>query len=337
MVRSILLRILGAVPVLLLVAVGIFAMLRLAPGDAAAMLAADDASEEDMERLRQQWGLDQPIFVQFGYFLVNAVRLDFGVSFRYGEPVLDIILQRLPATIELALTALVLAIVIAVPLGLITALRKDSTVDAVGSLVAVAGVSAPAFWVGILLVLFFSAHLSVLPSSGRMPYGINVPQTTGLLVIDSLVHGRFDALRLALLHLVLPAFTIAVGMVGIITRITRSAIIDVGQEEFVFTAVSKGLSRGQIVRDHLLPNAAIPITTIIGLELGVLISGSIIVEVVFSWPGLGQMLYQAVSVRDIPLVTGVVITYTTIFIFLNILVDILYVIIDPRLRSGRAI
>lgn len=337
MVRSILLRILGAVPVLLLVAVGIFAMLRLAPGDAAAMLAADDASEEDMERLRQQWGLDRPILVQFGYFLVNAVRLDFGVSFRYGEPVLDIILQRLPATIELALTALVLAIVIAVPLGLITALRKDSTVDAVGSLVAVAGVSAPAFWVGILLVLFFSAHLSVLPSSGRMPYGINVPQTTGLLVIDSLVHGRFDALRLALLHLVLPAFTIAVGMVGIITRITRSAIIDVGQEEFVFTAVSKGLSRGQIVRDHLLPNAAIPITTIIGLELGVLISGSIIVEVVFSWPGLGQMLYQAVSVRDIPLVTGVVITYTTIFIFLNILVDILYVIIDPRLRSGRAI
>ncbi len=301
------------------------------------MLAPDDASAEDMERLRQQWGLDQPIPVQFGYFLLNAIRLDFGVSFRYGEPVLDIILQRLPATIELALTALIFALLIAIPLGIITALRKGRLIDTLGSLLAVAGVSAPAFWIGILLVLFFSANLSLLPSSGRMPFGIDIPHTTGLLVVDSLIHGRFEALRLAVMHLILPAFTIAIGMVGIITRITRSAIIDVGQEEFVYTAVSKGLSRGQIVRDHLLPNAAIPITTIIGLELGVLISGSIIVEVVFSWPGLGQMLYQAVSVRDIPLVTGVVITYTTIFIFLNILVDILYVIIDPRLRSGRAI
>lgn len=337
MVRTILLRILGAVPVLLLVAVGIFAMLRLAPGDAASMLAPDDASEADMERLRQQWGLDQPILIQFGYFMMNAVRLDFGISFRYGEPVLDIILQRLPATIELALTALIFAIVIAIPLGIITALRKGSLIDTLGSLVAVAGVSAPAFWIGILLVLLFSANLSLLPSSGRIPFGIDIPHTTGLLIVDSLIHGRFEALRLAFLHLILPAFTIAIGMVGIITRITRSAIIDVGQEEFVFTAVSKGLSRGQIVRDHLLPNAAIPITTIVGLELGVLISGSIIVEVVFSWPGLGQMLYQAVSVRDIPLVTGVVLTYTTIFIFLNILVDILYVIIDPRLRTGRAI
>lgn len=335
MVRTVIARLLGAVPVVLLVALGIFALVRLAPGDAASTLAAEDATEADLTRMRAQWGLDQPLLVQFLYFLGNLARLDLGQSYRYHAPVVELIGQRLPATVELALTALLIASAVAVPLGVATALRKGTWLDGLGSLVAVLGVSAPSFWVGILLVLFVSGHLNWLPSSGRIPLDLAMREITGLLLVDSLLQGRLDVFRQAAAHILLPATTLAFGMIGIIARIARSAVIDVGQEEFVVTAVAKGLRRGEVVRRHLLPNATVPIVTIIGLELGTLISGSIIVEVVFSWPGLGSLLYSAVTARDIPLTTGIVVSYTFLFIFLNVLVDMAYVLIDPRLRVTR--
>jgi ABC-type dipeptide/oligopeptide/nickel transport system permease component len=334
MIRSVLYRLLGAIPVLLLIMFGIFLLLRLAPGDAAIMMASENATPAEIAALRSKWGLDLPVVIQFFYFLLNALRLDFGVSFRYAEPVVNLIATRLPATIELAGIALLIAVVAAVPLGVVTAIKKGKLADTLGSLFAVAGVSAPHFWVGILLVLFFSEYINLLPSGGRLPYGAAVKTQTGFLLLDCLIQGQFTTLKLALLHLVLPALTLALGMFGIIARISRSAVIDVGQEEFVFTAVAKGLNRGEIVRRHLMPNAAIPIVTIIGLELGSLISGSIIVEVVFSWPGLGSLLFQAVSVRDVPLTVGIVMVYTTLFVLLNIAVDLFYMVIDPRLRAG---
>lgn len=337
LLRSIFVRIVGAIPVLLLVALGIFVLLRLAPGDAATVMASNDASEADIARLREQWGLDKSMPSQFGLFLYNVLRFDFGVSYRYGEPVTSLIGARLPATIELASLALLMAIIIAVPLGIIMALNKARFLDTLGSFIAIAGVSAPHFWIGILLVLLLSAHLDLLPSGGRLPFGAAIQDRTGFVLLDSLMQGQFTTFKLAILHLIQPALTLALGMIGIIARVTRSSIIDVGQEEFLFTAAAKGLTRSQITRDHMLPNAAIPIATIIGLELGVLISGSIVVEVVFSWPGLGSLLYQAVTVRDIPLTMGVVITYTTLFIAMNILVDIAYILIDPRLRTGKAL
>jgi ABC-type dipeptide/oligopeptide/nickel transport system permease component len=336
MTRAIFYRVAGALPVLLLVGCGIFALLRLAPGDAAALLVPEDAGEEDVARLRKLWGLDDSLAVQFGRFFLNVARLDLGVSLRYQEPVIDLIAARLPATFELAFVTLFLAVAVGVPLGLVAALHKGKLVDGLVSLIAVAGVSAPSFWVGILLVLFLSANLNLLPSSGRLPFDMPITETTGFYLIDSLIHGQFETFRAALMHLILPAVTLAAGMVGIIARITRSAIVDVGQEEFIFTAVAKGLSRRQIVHHHLLPNAAIPISTIIGLELGVLISGTIIVEVIFSWPGVGTLLYQAVTVRDTPLTAGVVIVYTGLFIFLNVLIDIFYFVVDPRLRAAAA-
>jgi ABC-type dipeptide/oligopeptide/nickel transport system permease component len=334
MLKAILIRLAGAVPVLLLVACGIFALLHLAPGDAASLLASSDASQEDIDRLRALWGLDQPLYVQFGTFLYNVGHFDFGTSLRYQQPVAAIIAERLPATLELAAVTLMIAICIGVPLGIAAALHKGKLIDGVVSLVAVAGVSAPSFWMGILLVLLFSAHLHLLPSSGRLPYGTPIAHYTGFYLIDSLVAGQFATFRLALTHLLLPAITLAAGMVGIIARVSRSALIDVGQEDFISTAVAKGLSRGQIVRRHLLPNAAIPITTIIGLELGVLMSGTIIVEVIYSWPGVGSLLYQAVTVRDTPLTTGIVVVYTTLFIVLNVLIDLSYFVIDPRVGSA---
>ncbi len=335
MLRVILVRLLGAIPVLLLVTMAIFGLLRFAPGDAADLLLPEDATDEQVAEARARWGLDQPVWVQYGQFLVNIARLDLGRSYRYHEDVFDLIGQRLPATLELSLLAILIAIVVAVPLGILAALRKGKLTDSLVSIFAISGVSAPSFWIGILLVLYVSGELNLLPSSGRLPYGVSVPVITGFVTFDALIAGRLDVFWTAIRHLLLPAITLALAMFGIIARITRSSIIDAGQEEYVYTAVAKGLDTQSIVRRHLLPNAAIPITTIIGLELGVLISGSIVVEVVFSWPGLGTLLFQAVSVRDTPLTTGIVVVYTLLFIVLNLLIDILYILIDPRLRSNR--
>lgn len=335
MLRVILVRLLGAIPVLLLVTLTIFGLMRLAPGDAADLLLPEDASEEEVADARARWGLDQPVWLQYANFLVNIARMDLGHSYRYQEEVFELMAQRLPATLELSFFALILAVSVAVPLGILAALRKGKLSDSLVSVVAISGVSAPSFWIGILLVLFISGQLNLLPSSGRMPFNVSVPSVTGFVTLDSLLSGRIDAFFTAIQHLLLPAITLALAMIGIIARITRSSIIDSGQEEYVFTAVAKGLPTGSIVRRHLLPNAAIPITTIIGLELGVLISGSIVVEVVFSWPGLGTLLFQAVSVRDIPLTTGIVVVYTMLFILLNLIIDVVYILIDPRLRANR--
>jgi peptide/nickel transport system permease protein len=245
----------------------------------------DEATQEEVARIRERWGLDRPVLEQYRRFLVNVVKLDFGRSYRYGQDVSQLILERLPATIELSLMALAIAALIAIPLGVLAALRKGTFIDGMVSVVAITGVSTPTFWLGILLVLFLSAELNLLPSAGRLPYGIEVPHVTGLYLVDGVLAGRFDLIGLIASYVALPALTLSFNMVGIIARITRSAIIDVAQEEFITTAVAKGLSRNAIIRRHLLPNAAVPIVTIIGLELGVLISGSIIVEVVFSWPG----------------------------------------------------
>jgi peptide/nickel transport system permease protein len=336
MLRAIALRLAGVLPVLFLVTLVLFVLLRLAPGDAADLLVPDEATQEEVARIRERWGLDRPVLEQYGRFLVNVVKLDFGRSYRYGQDVSQLILERLPATIELSLMALAIAALIAIPLGVLAALRKGTFIDGMVSVVAITGVSTPTFWLGILLVLFLSAELNLLPSAGRLPYGIEVPHLTGLYLVDAVLAGRFDLIGLIVSYVALPALTLAFNMVGIIARITRSAIIDVAQEEFITTAVAKGLSRNAIIRRHLLPNAAVPIVTIIGLELGVLISGSIIVEVVFSWPGLGTLLYQAISVRDIPLTTGIVVTYTTLFIVINVLIDVLYFLIDPRIRASQA-
>jgi ABC-type dipeptide/oligopeptide/nickel transport system permease component len=336
MLRAIAVRILGVIPVLLVVTLMLFVILRLAPGDAADLLVPEDATQQEVDLVRARWGLDRPIIEQYADFVRNAVRLDFGRSYRYGEDVFTLIQSRLPATIELAFFAIVIATLIALPLGVLSALARGKALDGVVSVLSVAGVSMPAFWLGILLVLLLSSQFHLLPSSGRLPYGIDITPRTGILTLDALLAGRLDLLPLISSYLALPALTLAFNAMGIIARITRGSVVDVAQEEFVTTAVAKGLSRWRIVRSHLLPNALIPIATIIGLELGVLISGSIIVEVVFSWPGLGTLLYQAISVRDIPLTTGIVVTYTMLFIFINLAIDLFYFLIDPRLRAAAA-
>lgn len=334
MIRAIGYRLIGVVPVLFLVSFVLYGLLWLAPGDAADLLVPDDASPEEVELIRKRWGLDRSFFEQYWLFLTNALQFDFGRSFRYSNSVAELIVSRLPATVELAVGALLVGTLIGVPVGIYAALRKGKFADSLVSVIAIAGVSTPTFWLGILLVLLLSSEWQLLPSSGRLPYGVDLVPVTGMHTVDALIMGRLDYFVTAGSYLLLPALTLGFNMMGIIARITRAAIIDVGQEEFITTAVSKGLTRGRIVKDHLLPNASIPITTIIGLELGGLISGSIIVEVVFSWPGIGFLLYQAINVRDMPLVTGVVVMYTLVFILVNVIIDLIYFVVDPRLRAS---
>ncbi len=336
MLRAILVRLAGAIPVLLLVSLVLFGLIRLAPGDAADMLMPPEASDADVALARAKWGLDEPVIEQYGHFIVNIAKLDFGISYRYRQRVTTLIGARLPATLELAAVAIVLAMLVAVPLGVLAALRRGRVVDGLVSIAAVAGVSAPTFWLGIILVLVFSAQLNWLPSTGRLAYGAGLVPVTGFNLIDAVIAGRPDLFLHALSYLVLPATTLALNIMGIIARVTRGTVIDVAQEEFVTTAVAKGLSRGYIVRRHVMPNALVPIITIVGLELGTLISGSIIVEVVFAWPGIGSLLYEAISVRDVPLILGVVVVYTVMFILLNLAIDVAYFLIDPRLRAGQA-
>lgn len=325
-------RLIGVIPVLLMVSLMVFALTQLAPGDPVSMLVSDETSAEDRQRIVEAWGLDRPAPVQYLSFLQNAVTGDFGSSFRYREPVLDLVLARLPASIELAIYATLLAVLIGIPLGVLSAARPNSLLDNAGSLVGFFGVSMPNFWLGILLILVFAGVFNVLPSGGREPWGMDLPSITGFLTIDAILQGRFDALWTALRHLALPAIVLGTSMTGIIMQLTRATVAESLREDYVMTARAKGLSERVVLWRHAFRNALVAVVTIIGLEFGALISGAIIVETVFSWPGIGMLLIQSITYRDYPLIVGLVLIYTTLFVLVNVLIDILYTIIDPRIR-----
>ncbi|MDK3075840.1 ABC transporter permease [Sedimentitalea sp. JM2-8] len=325
-------RLFGVIPVLLIVSLLVFLLMQAAPGDPVSMLVSDEATTEDRERIAAAWGLDQPASVQYLNFLTNAASGDLGTSFRYREPVMDLVLARLPASIELALYATLLAISIGIPLGVLAAAKPNSIFDTVGSIGGFFGISMPNFWLGILMILIFAGHLNLLPSGGREPWGMDLPRLSGFLTLDAVLQGRWDALWQALRHLALPAIVLGTAMTGIIMQITRASMLENLGEDYVMTARAKGLSNRVVLWRHAFRNALVSVITIIGLEFGALISGAIIVETVFSWPGIGLLLIQGITFRDFPLITGLVLIYTTIFVMMNVLIDILYTIVDPRIR-----
>ncbi|ATX64515.1 ABC transporter permease [Roseinatronobacter bogoriensis] len=325
-------RLFGVIPVLLVVSLMIFALMQAAPGDPVSMLVSDEASAEDRERIAAAWGLDQPAPVQYANFVKNAATGDFGTSFRYREPVMDLVLARLPASIELALYATLLAIAVGIPLGVLAAARPNSVFDTIGSIGGFFGISMPNFWLGILMILIFAGYLNILPSGGREPWGLDLPRITGFLTLDAVLQGRWDALVHALRYLALPTIVLGTAMTGIIMQITRASMLENLGEDYVMTARAKGLSNRVVLWRHAFRNALVSVITIIGLEFGALISGAIIVETVFSWPGIGLLLIQGITFRDFPLITGLVLIYTTLFVLLNVFIDILYTIVDPRIR-----
>lgn len=271
-------RLAGAIPVLIVVAAVVFTLMQFAPGDAVSMLISDEASDADKARIREAWGLDKPPVVQFLNFLGNAATGDFGMSFKYKMPVMDLVLERLPATIELALAATLIAIAIGIPLGVLAAARPDGIWDNLASAFSFAGISMPNFWIGILLILLFAGHWHLLPSGGREPWGMGLDRMTGFLLLDAVLQGRADAFWGALKHLALPALVLGTNMTGIITQMTRASVQDALHEDFVMTARAKGLSGRRVLWRHAFRNALVGVVTIIGLEFGALLSGAMIVE-----------------------------------------------------------
>ena len=328
-------RTIGTLPVILLISLFVFLLLHAAPGDPADILIPDQATEQDIKEARQRWGLDQPVHVQYWRFLTSAVTGDFGRSFKYDEPVLSLIMQRFPATLELAFFATIIAIMIGVPLGILASSRPNSWFDNASTLGGFFGVSMPNFWLAIMLILLVSGYFNLLPSSGRHTFDVPGDPITGFLILDSILQRDWTALADAAKYLVLPAIVLSVNMTGLLMRMTRSSMLEVLSEDYIMTARAKGLSERAVIWRHALKNARIIVITVVGLEFGALISGSIIVESVFSWPGIGQLLLQGITARDYPLITGLVLVYTSLFIIVNLVVDFLYAAADPRIRLGR--
>ncbi len=325
-------RLIGTIPVMVLISLLVFLLIQAAPGDPTLMLLGEDTTQEDIDQARERWGLDQPIYVQYLKFFTSAAKGDFGRSFKYDEPVMDVIVNRIPATLELATASVIIAVIFAIPLGVWAAARPNSWVDNTGTTFGLFGISMPSFWFGIMLILLFAGILNILPSAGRDTYGIAGPRITGFYILDSALQGNWAGVRDGVEHVFLPALALGSNMLGILMRVTRSSVLEVMHEEYVTTARAKGLVERKVLWRHVVSNALIPVITVVGLELGTLLSGSIIVETVFSWPGSGSLLVIALNARDHPLVTGLVLVYTVAFVAINFLIDVLYAVIDPRIR-----
>lgn len=325
-------RIIGAVPVIIGISFLIFLLMHIAPGDPVSLLLGDNATPEDIARTRNEWGLDRPLMVQYWEFLSRAVRGDFGRSLKFNEPVMKLVWERLPATLELAFSSLFVAILIAVPLGVYSAIRHNSLLDHAGMSVALVGVSLHNFWLGIMLIYFLGGQLNLLPVAGRIEYGVEVRSITRLYLVDSLITGNFIAFWSALKHLLMPAVTLGSALAAIVTRISRSSVLEVMRQDYVTTARAKGLSETAVIWRHILRNALITIVTILGLQLGALLSGSVVTETVFSYPGIGDLLIQSISARDYKLTQVLILMFAVTYFVVNLLIDLLYSVIDPRIR-----
>jgi len=325
-------RLIGAIPVLFGISFIVFLLMHLAPGDPVYLLLGENATPEDVARVRQEWGLDQPLAMQYWQFVSRALVGDFGKSLKFGEPVTKLVFERLPATIELATVSLVVAILISIPLGVYSAIKRDTLVDHAGTGMALVGVSLPNFWLGIMLIYFLGGRWNLLPVAGRIEYGMDVHAVTGLYLVDSLLTGNVGAFWSSLKHLLMPALTLGTALAAIVTRITRSSVLEVMRQDYVMTARAKGLSEGAVVWRHILRNALITVVTILGLQLGALLNGSVITETVFSYPGIGDLLIQSISARDYRLTQVLILFFGIIYFAVNLLVDVVYTMIDPRIK-----
>lgn len=315
------------------VSVVVFLMMTLTPGDPVEIMLADQrATDEQAAALRRDLGLDRPLLERYVIFVGNALTGDFGLSFFHRRPVLDVISERLPATIELTLVALLVSVAVAVPLGVAAAVKRDSWLDRALTAVALFGVSLPGFWFGILLILLFAVQLGWLPVGGRIPFDAEVPWVTGFLLIDSLRAGRPDAFLRALSHLALPAITLGLPGAALLARVIRSSMAEVLATDYVLFAEAKGLSRGRVLFVHALKNALIPAVTVLAIEAGSLLGGSMIVETVFGWPGLGRVVVEGIFARNYPLVQAAVLLYAVIYVSLNFCADLLYAALNPKVR-----
>lgn len=327
-------RVLGSIPLMLGVAIVVFFFIRLTPGDPVDIMMGQGGavSAGELEQLREEFHLNEPLHIQLWYFLSDAVRGDLGYSYVLKQPVTSLIAERLPATIELALGALLFGLVIAIPIGVISAVWQNSWLDRLSMSSAFLGISMPGFWLGILLILLFSVRLNWLPVQGRIALGMGLQEVTGFFVLDSLLTANLPALRSSLSHLVLPSITLGIPVAAVISRVLRSSMLESLRSDYVTLARSKGMAETWVVVKHALRNALIPLVTVVGLQVGILLGGNMVIETVFGWPGLGRMVVKAIFDRDFPLIQGTVMVYAFTFVMANLIVDVLYTQLNPRIR-----
>jgi peptide/nickel transport system permease protein len=320
------------IPVLLGVSIVVFFMVRAIPGDPAQIMLGQQATQEQVQQVTESMGLDKPIFVQYGLFLKDAIRGDLGDSIVTGRPVTTELMVRLPATFELVAFAMLIAILVGVPVGVISAVRQYSLLDKTTSVLALTGISMPIFWLAMILVVIFGVNLELLPFPGRLDPTIGITAITGLVLVDSLLTLNFAGFWDGLLHLIMPALALGTIPMAVIMRMTRSSMLEVMHEDYVRTARAKGVVPWRVVSKHALRNAMLPTITVIGLQVGLLMGGAIITETIFSWPGIGLYAYNSISTRDYASIQGVVLYGALLFVLVNLIVDVLYAILDPRVR-----
>ncbi|OQY04157.1 MAG: peptide ABC transporter permease [Desulfobacteraceae bacterium 4572_123] len=331
MLAYIIRRIFILVPTLFGVSLIVFTMLHLTPGDPAELLLGERATEESLHALRDHLGLNEPLYVQYGMFLKRLIKGDLGETIRTRQKVWTEIKQRFPATMELSFVALMISCVLGIFLGIISATKQYSIFDYLSMVGALIGVSMPIFWLGLVFMLVFSLNLGWLPISGRLSIDVDLSVITNFYIFDAILTRNWIAFKDAIWHIIMPAVTLSTIPTAIVARMTRSAMLEVLRQDYIKTAKAKGLSQFKVVYKHALRNAMIPVITTIGLQFGVLLCGAILTETIFAWPGMGKWMYDAVMQRDYMVIQGGTLFISTLFILINLVVDLLYAVINPRI------
>lgn len=350
-------RLLLAIPVLLGILIVTFALARMIPGDPCRAILGEKATVAVCDRFNEEFGLNKPIYVQFGIYMRDILKGDFGNSIRFSRPVSLIMIERLPMTIELGLFSLIIAVFIGIPIGILAAIKRNSIWDVFIMIGANMGISMPVYWLGLMLAYFFALVLKGtpfwLPPTGRLTAGLaatpfyevfnwNIQKDTfmyyflgffsNLYIFNSIITGNWEVLKDAIVHLILPSLALSTIPLAVFARMTRSSMLEVLRQDYIRTARAKGLIERLVILKHALRNALLPIVTIIGLEIGVIFSGAVLTETIFSLSGVGRIMYDAITARDFPIIQGFVIVIAAFYVFINLLVDLSYVFIDPRIR-----
>ena len=325
-------RILGLFPVLFGITLLVFLLIRLIPGDPVTVMLGDRADAEDVARVREELGFNKPLHTQYFNFMGQLLRGNLGKSIIHRTNVTFDLRYRLPATMEMVLFSMLIGVTIGVTVGVVSAVKRNSVFDVVGMIGALLGVSMPIFWLALILIYALAVNNKIFPPSGRLDAAIFIDRRTGFILMDTLLSGNFYAFINAVWHLLLPASVLSTVIMPPLARITRACMLDVLHQDYVRTARAKGLVERIVVVKHALKNALLPVITVIGGQLGGLLGGAILTETIFSWPGMGTWTYQAILARDYPIVQASVLVSATIFVFVNLIVDILYAVLDPRIR-----
>ncbi|MFD3524609.1 ABC transporter permease [Streptomyces sp. NPDC058653] len=332
MLRLVARRLLQLIPTLLGLSVLLFLWLNRLPGGPASAILGERATEAEVARINRALGLDEPVWVQYGRFIKRILQLDLGTSTQTGRPVWEEFTLRFPATVELSVAAMALAIVVGVPLGYFAARRRGSWLDVTAVSGSLLGICIPVFFLALLLKGLFAVNLGIFPSYGRLSTGIDATKVTGFAVLDGLLTGEFDASWDAIMHLVLPAVALASIPLAVIVRMTRASVLEVLGEDYVRTAESKGLDKRVVRARHVLRNALLPVITAVGLLTGSLLSGAVLTESVFTFGGIGSFIRTSIDARDYPVLVGFILFIALVYVLINLLVDVAYSLIDPRVR-----